>query len=218
MRIDPLVIRRDGAVFSLRRICDDELRRLGKRAVFVEEDHVLSMQWNSRRRHEGALSLPEFLVEMSRAFGPSGSWYDDYKSSFCFPFHLTTAKGEVRGDYLLLVQDWKGGFQARVMRRESASHSGIGPPLPFVDAEFSCDDFRWVVSFLEGYLEGRCGAAKATAPPVPDFARRIDAANAVYGYRNHVPFAQSFANERDYSKALADTPDALFDVELEFSA
>lgn len=74
-----------------------------------------------------------------------------------------------------------------------------------------------MVSFLEGYLEGRCEAAKATAPPVPDFARRIDAANAIYGYRDRVPFAQAFADERDYYKALADTPDALFDVELEFS-
>ena len=218
MRIEPLVIRRDGAEFSLRRIHDEELRRLGKRAVGVEEDHLFAMQWNSPRRGEGSLSLPEFLVAMTSAFGPSGFYFDDYKSSFCFPFHLTTAKGDVRGDYLLLVQDWKGGFQARVLRRESASRAGFGPPLPFVDAEFSRDDYRYVMGFLVGYLEGRHEVTAAAVSPVPDFARRVDAAHVVYGYRNREPFALCFEDEDDYHEALVHTPEAMFDVEPELSS
>jgi hypothetical protein len=72
MQSEPLVIRREGAVFSLRRIGDDEMHRLGRRATAIEDDSLFWLQWHCRRHPPKRLTLPEFLVAMIRRFGPSG--------------------------------------------------------------------------------------------------------------------------------------------------
>lgn len=215
MRTAPLVVRRDGAEFSLRRISDNELHRLARRAAPIENDLLFWMHWNSRRNQPRALSLPEFFVGMANAFGASGFAFDDYKSSFCFPFHLTTNKGGSRGDYVLLVQDWKGGVEARLMRCCGDIRPRLGPAQPFVDAELSRDDFRYLMNFLGGYLEGRQEAMLTEgAPVVPDFVQRVDAALLMYGYRNGLPFEHAHENSADYERALSQTPEELLDIDI----
>jgi hypothetical protein len=215
MRTAPLVVRRDGAEFSLRRISDNELNRLARRAVPIEDDLLFWMHWNSRHRQPRSLSLPEFFVAMATAFGASGFAFDDYKSSFCFPFHLTTDKSGIRGEYVLLVQDWKGGVEAKLMRCFGESRAQLGPLHPFVDAELSRDEFRYVMNFLSGYLEARQEAALTDgSPTVPDFVQRVDAALLLYGYRDGAPFEHSHENQGDYDQALAQTPKALLGVDL----
>jgi hypothetical protein len=215
MRTAPLVVRRDGAEFSLRRISDNELHRLARRAAPIENDLMFWMHWNSRRRQPAMLSLPEFFVAMADAFGASGFAFDDYKSSFCFPFHLTTDKGGSLGNYVLLVQDWKGGVEARLMRCCSDRQPPLGPPQPFVDAELSRDDFHYLMNFLGGYLEGRQETMPAEAEhSVPDFVQRVDAALLLYGYRDGMPFEHAHEDSSDYERALAQTPAALLDVDI----
>lgn len=216
MRTTPLVMRHEGAEFSLRRISDNELHRLGKRAEPIEPDALFWMRWNARRPEPRTLPLPQFFVGMAYAFGGSGCYFDDYKSSFCFPFHLTTVERGVRGDYLLLVRDWKGGIEAGLFRRGAASRSEHGGFHPFVDAEFSRDDFRYVMSFLGGFVEGFLESTTAgpLAAPIPDFVNCVGAAALLYGYRDGKPFERSFADGDDYYTALAEVPAELRDVDI----
>lgn len=212
MRSEPLVIRRDGAVFSLRRIGDDEMRRLGRRSTAVEDDPLFWLQWHCLQRHAGGLTLPEFLVGMSRRFGPSGFAFDDYKSSFCFPLHMTTEKAGVRGDYLLLVHDWKGGLDAQLLRNDGKRSSAFGPIQRHVDAEFARDDYRYVMNFLTGYLEGMQTSLARFVSKVPAFVQRVDAAFLLYGYRDGRPFEQHFEREEGYRDALARVPSDRLDL------
>lgn len=219
MQSEPLVIRREGAQFSLRRISDDEMHRLGRRATAVEDDSLFWLQWHCRRHQPKRLTLPEFLVAMIRRFGPSGFAFDDYKSSFCFPLHLVTEKASGRGSYLLLVGDRKGGLDAPLLRLDGKRSSAFAPIQPFVEAEFARDDYRYVLNFLEGYLEGLQATLARVADKVPDFVQRVDAAFLLYGYRDGAPFEQHFERERDYREALARVPRELLDlgVELELT-
>ena len=218
MQFTPLDVRRGDAVFTLRRVSDNELYRLGRHAVAVEEDHLFWLAFYARRRRPPPLTLPEIVVALSRRFGDSGRHFDDYKSSFCFPFHLTTAKGDARGDYLLLVCDWKGGLGAQLHRRFDKRRSGSGFE-PFHDTEFSRDDYRFLVQFLEGFAAGYLEAITTPQPgaridPIPDFVNRVEAAFLLYGYRNGVPFEQQFDSEDEYRAALAKIPDELSQVAI----
>lgn len=217
MQSKPLVIQCRGAEFTLRRIDDGELHRLARTATQIEDDHGFWLQWDHRHRQPGALSLAEFFVGMTRAFGTTGLAFDDYKSSFCFPFQLTTEKASVRGDYLLLVEDWKGGVAAKLLRRCGRRTPQLGPIEPFVAAEFSRDDFRFVMNFLDGYLEGLQSVAHRTEPPVPDFVQCVDAAFLVYGYRDGAPFERCFDAEDEYREVLAGTSLDLLDAALDLA-
>lgn len=215
MRTAPLLVQRDGAEFSLRRISDNELHRLARRAAMIENDPLFWMHWNSRRRQPRSLSLPEFFVAMANEFGASGFAFDDYKSSFCFPFHLTTDKGGNRGEYVLLVQDWKGGIESKLMRCFDEIRSPREHLQPFVDDEFSRDDFRYAMSFLGGYLEARLQASQTDGTaPVPDFVQRVDAAALLYGYRDGAPFEHCHENSDDYYEALARIPGTLLRADI----
>ena len=210
MRTTPLVVRRNGAEFSLRRISDNDLHRLRRNTVPIEEDHLFWMIWNSHRVQPRPLSLPEFFVAMSRVFGRSGSCFYPYKCSFSFPFHMTTTKRGERGDYLLLVGDWKGGLDARLRRCTSEPPMHLAPIAPFVEAEFSREDFREVMVFLDGFCEGYLEATseasgQARALKTPDFARAVDSALMLYGFRNGEPFEDYFDDHDAYGAALEHT-------------
>lgn len=196
----PLVIRRAGATFELRRIHDDDLRRLGRDAAAIEDDHAYWLHRGVPNEGARPLSLPEYFLGLSLRFGPSGRCFDDYKSSFCFPFHLVIAKGSTRGSYVLLVQDWKGGPATRLWRVNGNEPSAAHTIQPFVDAEFSRDDYRFVMNFLEGFLEGLLETARA---PVPDFEHTVEAALLRYGYRGGQPFEQYFDDDEQFTQALA---------------
>ena len=219
MQFAPLVVRRDDAVFTLRRVSDNELHRLGCRAAAIEEDLMFWLGFCSHRRKPLPLSLPEILVAMSQRFGGSGLYFDDYKSSFCFPFHLTTAKADVRGEYLLLVSDWKGRLDARLHRLGCKRRAGLAPFEPFRDAEFSREDFRCVIGFLEGFAEGWLEARAEREPgaaiePIPDFVNHVDAALLLYGYRDGAPFEQHFDDDDEYRAALGQIPAELSQVAI----
>lgn len=215
MHDEPLVIRRDGAEFSLRRIGDDELRRLGRRSAVVDFDSLFWLQWHCRQRQPERLTLPEFFVAMTHRFGPSGFLFDDYKSSFCFPLHLTTEKAGVRGSYLLLVKDRKGGLEAPLLRHDGKRSSACRPFQRFVDAEFARNDYHYVMNFLEGYLEGLQSMLARVGSRVPDFVQRVGAACMLYGYRDGRPFEQHFECWEEYQDELARVPPELLDLGLE---
>lgn len=217
MQNESLLIRHRDAKFSLRRIDDRELSRLARTATDIEDDHAFWLQRNHRQRQPDALSLAEFFVGMTRAFGATGCTFDDYKSSFCFPFQLTTDKAGVKGDYLLLVQDWKGGVAAKLLRRCGRRTPELGPIEPFVATEFSRDNFRFVMNFLDGYLEGVQSIARRTESPVPDFVQHVEAALLIYGYRNGTPFERHFDDDEEYRAALADTSAELLDAALDLA-
>lgn len=198
MNTMPLRIRRTDAEFTLQRIGDAKLRRLARHASAVESDPAW---WLIRGAVAPCrMSLPEFFVALSRAFGASSCIHDSYKSSFCFPFHLTTAKGITHGDYLLLVQDYKGGPDARLWRRDGERRRGFRPYEPFVDAEFSRDDLRHLLTQLDDLLLQQLRAA---ALPVPDFVKAVESEQMVYGYRNGSPFERCYRHESNYLRALA---------------
>ena len=85
MQQQPMVIRRDGAEFTLTRIDDRLLEVLGDGAVAIEEDHLFWLGWHPRCRQHPPLGLPQFFLMMCQRFGDSGTAFDHYKSSFCFP-------------------------------------------------------------------------------------------------------------------------------------
>jgi hypothetical protein len=199
MRRAPLVMQRQGARFTLRRIGDDALRRLARHAAAVEADHAFWLHRAVPGAAERPLSLPEYFVALSLQFGRSGACFDDYKSSFCFPFHLTTAKGTARGDYVLIVEDYKGGPNTRLWRRDAEDHGALGTIQPFVDAEFSRDDYRWVMNYLEGFLQGYLETAR---PAVADFVHQVDAVLLRYGYRSGRPFEQYAEDREQYDAAI----------------
>lgn len=192
----PFLIRRDGAVFELQRIRDEDLRLLLRDAAAIEDDFAYGLLRGAARREVRPLSLPEYLTGLSLRFGRSGRFFDDYKSSFAFPFRLTTTKGVARGNYVLLIEDWKGGPNSRLWRCSSERRTGLRTFHPFVDAEFSCDDYHYVLSYLEGFVQGYLETAK---PVVHDYVHAVRAALLLYGYRDGKPFEHHAEDADDFA-------------------
>lgn len=194
---EPLVIRRNDDEFALRRVSDREWWRLGRHATAIEDDPLFWLMRGALGRRR-LLSLPEYFVALSHLFGASSDHFDDYKSSFCFPFHLTTAKGAARGDYILLVRDRKGGPDSALWRCDGSSRSGLRPIEPFVAAEFSRDDYRHVMNHLEGYVMGYLNTARLA---VPDFVNVVESVLLRYGYRNGQPFEHRCEDDEEFDAA-----------------
>ncbi len=199
----PLVVRRGTAEFTLTRVDDRALDALGLDAVLVEEDDLFWMQWHSPRRVPRPLSLPRFFLMMCQRFGDSGAVLDTYKSSFCFPFRMVTSKQGRSGDYVVLVGDWKGGLRVKLFRRGAESDDARGG-IDFVEEEFSRDDFHFLVSYLDGYLEAfEERYRERILVEAPDFLHDVEAAQLLYGYKDGRPFVHEFEDGDEYEKVRA---------------
>jgi hypothetical protein len=200
----PLVVRRGTAEFTLTRIDDRALEALGLDAVQVEEDHLFWMHWHSPRREPRPLGLARFFLMMCQRFGDSAVMLDTYKSSFCFPFRMATSKQERSGDYLVLVGDWKGGLRVKLFRRGAEHHGDDRNWIDFVEEEFSREDFRFLVNYLDGYLEAfEENYREQIVVEAPDFLHDVEGAQVLYGYKDGRPFVHEFEDGDEYQKMRA---------------
>ena len=204
MNQQPLVVTRDTNTFTLTRIDERALVTLGRNAVQIEEDHIFWMQWHSHRHQPPPLGLPQFFLMMCQRFGDSGTAFDDYKQSFTFPFHMVTRKGETTGDYLVLIEDWKGGLNVRVYRRFGKPRKDRSAWVRPREEEFSSEDFHFLVSYLDGYLSSLEEAYRPLlAKEAPDFLHRVDSTFLLYGYWKGKPFEHQFEDCDEYDRKRA---------------
>ncbi len=204
MKQESLVVCRGDDLFTLTRIEDRALLALQRNATPIAEDHQFGMPWRPACWQPGSLGLAQFFLMMCQLFGDSGNLYDDYKSSFCFPFRLTTKKGERTGEYLVLIGDWKGEPTVRLLRRNAEASSGIASAQGFIDEEFSREDCHYLIDYLEGSLEMlELAYRKVLATEAPDFLNQVPNAQLLYGYQDGTPFEHRFDDEDDFYSMCA---------------
>lgn len=145
-----------------------------------------------------SLNLAEFYVVLKRLFGESSLSIDSYKQGFSFLF-LVAVKN--RFLYLFDVCDFRGSIAFRL---DKILESGKGDMTyhPFVQGEFSKEEYEQFVELFVGFLEdfSKTYIKKiGTEIQIPPFAHFIESNLYVYGYIDGVFFEKSFGAQDKYN-------------------
>jgi hypothetical protein len=136
-------------------------------------------------------------------FGETPTLYDDYKCSFGYPFLLEITKDRKEIKYLLDFTDMKGGFEfffKKILDGHELKKYNDRDVLqkPFED-EFSRDDMRcfmgWFLFYFVGFMKSYQKYYKE------EFARSVEAALMIYGYRDGNFFDEEYEDWDQYHQA-----------------
>jgi hypothetical protein len=135
-------------------------------------------------------------------FGETPAMYDDYKCSFGYPFLLEITKDRNEVKYLLNFTDMRGGveffFRKILDKHELNKYERDVFQRPF-ENEFSGDDMRyfmgWFLFYFVGFMKSYQKYYKE------EFARSVEAALMIYGYRDGNFFDESYEDWDQYHQA-----------------
>ena len=141
-----------------------------------------------------SLSLAEFYVVLKRLFGESSLSIDSYKQGFSFVF-LVAVKN--RFLYLFDLCDFRGHIEFRL---DKILESGRGDMTyrPFIEDEFSKEEYEQFVDLFVGFLEdfSKTYIEKiGTEIHIPPFAHFIESNLYVYEYMDGDFFERSFESQ-----------------------
>lgn len=153
-----------------------------------------------------SLNLAEFYVVLKRLFGESSLSIDSYKQGFSFLLLLAVKN---RFLYIFDLCDFRGHIEFRLYK---VLESGRGDMTyhPFVQEEFSKEEYEQFVELFIGFLEDSSQiylAKIGTEIQIPSFAHFIESNLYVYGYMDGVFFEKSFRSQdkyNDYVERLRD--------------
>ena len=204
----PLLFRRKNTQYRLVRLTDNQHYRFLRSSIAIEQDHFTYFDLiRLSHNRKDPMTLAEAYLSLKSQFGESSSIYDQYKSSFCFPFSLqiersNSAEARQTVPYFLAIRDYKGAFEFNLRRSVDSKNSEIERGIyhkPFED-EFSGDEIDHVFAYLYGFIQGY----GTTIPRRHNafFYHKIRAILSVYGYMDGQFFECSFHSEEEYDQAI----------------
>jgi len=206
-----LTIRLQRAKCEMRCISSDQYRQLLRRSVPIAENYLFDLILCQRLKKEAPdSSHARIYASLKVLFGETTSDYDYYKCSFGYMFSLKLngeekLNGEDReSEYTLYFTDVKGGMNF-FFRKVYATQEECGNEIerdvlrePFED-DFSTKEMEcfmaWFVFYLLGFMESYETCYDES------FARSQNSCFAIYGYRDHHFFVDSYDDEERFSSA-----------------
>lgn len=166
-------------------------------------EHYLLL-YNQLKNRAAEFSHPRLYAVLRTLFGESTTLYDDYKSSFGYPFRLQIFRTDQIVDYLLNFTDYKGGtrfyFHKVLSALRDPSHTrGIQSLRDPVDDEFSQDDMSHFMTAFMLYLADDSDTLVDENQEA--FCRSLDYCHIIYGLRNRQFFLDRYPDDNAYNDA-----------------
>lgn len=144
------------------------------------------------------IELPKLYLSLKYLFGESSRFFDNYKSSFAFPLFTEIVKTDAKYNYLIIINDYKGGIDFSIRR---CLEEKIDPIQCFYhdpyEQEFSLEEIRYFISYFCGYLLGIWKIINQGE--VMPFYHEISSNNLLYGYCTQEGYFQ-FEYEEDHQR------------------
>ena len=194
-----LEIKKNNSRFHLIRITDDQALSLFPHAVQIKQDYLYLMTLASRRDHIYA-SLSRTYTALRYVFGESSTYFDNDKTSFCFPFLGAVEKEEVYY-YILVLKDWKGRVEpkfARLWRAGDDVERQRGFFEPFED--FSIDEMCYISEYISGYLESIFDTVSEFYNEA--FVKQVQSPMVLYGFQDGGFFDEFFEDPEAYERVF----------------
>lgn len=166
---------------KLIRLTDRQFVELRRNAVSIEEDDLHAL--GPMQRDNVILgSLSRMYVTLTTLFGEHGNHYDDYTSSFSFPFLIHFPEEEDNLGYLIEVKDVKGSILFPVYKilhpDEEIDRVCVSEPF----ADFRKHEISFLIGYIIGYSTGIFEAISKVYEG--DFLKSIRSQRIVYGYQD----------------------------------
>ena len=196
-----------GVRFEPRRITDqvDELYlRQRSQAIHDNYEGIYHRLTKQADRDGGRLMLSELYAALKMLFGESSSTYDEYKSSFSFPFYLDVVRDRSTFAYFLDIHNCRDSFYFS-FRRILDQRDPVWPSddrhvvRDPIEHEFTRDEMDWLISYLYSFLG--CYLSERKQFWTEDFIKTVPAQLIVFGYRDGEFFEQECGDEVEYDLA-----------------
>jgi hypothetical protein len=212
LEIQRLEHRRPGKRFNLKefaigltRLEDGAYMKLRRSSIAIKDDNMFLVQLLypifSQTKRQAPLNFGELYFVMEHLYGESSLLYDDYKSSFLFPFALDVIKEDKVYPYLIIFRDCRGSLEFSVykcVRREEIVDSTVCPPQ---ENEFSRTEINSFVAYFYGYLQGHLQMFLASGVQPMPFVKRQDFCHCLYGYYEGQFFEDDYDRKDKFEQA-----------------
>ena len=193
-------IETDVMTYNLIRLNDEQFYLLRKNSVTLFEDygHLMSL---SRDKDYIYSSFPKMYITLKDIFGESGSYYDDYKGSFSFPFLISFQKGEKGYEYVMNIYNVRSAIEFNMAKLIHADDKTIERGIlyrPF--DEFQESEITYVTNFLIGYLTGYFRMIVKGYNEF--FFHSVQSNLIVYGYKDGKFFQNHYDSQKKFDTAI----------------
>ncbi len=193
----------DNIHYKLTRLDDCEYHELWKRSIPIGNDYGFDMSFSLyliRRGHH--LNLAQLYTALKYLCGESGTFFDDWKSSFSFPFSLDISRENGQFAYLFRIGDYKGGLDysiRKIVEPDDYRYDRSVIRQPF-ENEFSREEINYFIAYFYHYLLGFFEAIKDRHHEF--FFKQVQTNLLLFGYRNGTFFEEQYDSPEEYEQAV----------------
>lgn len=193
----------DDIHYRLTRLMDDEYVEYHRNSMPIEDNSFFEFMLITHLEEKGELlKFSEVYVALQQLCGRSSKIYDDWKSSFSFPFLFEIHKEENVFPYLLTIRNFRSSLEfkfRRILDPDDKQYDRDVIHEPFED-EFSAEDIHKFLTFFHGYLEGYFSVIKKHYDTF--FFKRVDSNLILFGYKNNEFFEEQYEDQETYHAAI----------------
>ncbi|MEI7695163.1 MAG: hypothetical protein WCI64_05905 [Chlorobium sp.] len=193
-------IETDVMTYKLIRLNDEQFYLLRKNSVTLFEDyaHIMSLSRDDSIIYS---SFPKMYVTLKHIFGESGSYYDDYKGSFSFPFLIYFKKGEEEFGYAMNIYNVRSVIEFNMAKLihaddKTATRGILNHPFD----EFPESEITYVINFLVGYLTGYFRMLVKGYNEF--FFHSVQSNLIVYGYKDGKFFQNHYDSQKKFDEVI----------------
>jgi len=186
--------------YKIIRLNDEQFYLLRKNSLSLFENygHIMSLSRDDSIIYS---SFPKMYVTLKHIFGESGSYYDDYKGSFSFPFLIYFKKGEEEFGYAMNIYNVRSVIEFNMAKLihaddKTATRGILNHPFD----EFPESEITYVINFLVGYLTGYFRMLVKGYNEF--FFHSVQSNLIVYGYKDGKFFQNHYNSEKKFDKVI----------------
>lgn len=187
-------------IYKLIRLNDEQFHLLYKNSISILEDYEYFMH-PSLRKDTIYSNFSKMYIALTELFGKSGKYYDDWKSSFSFPFIIHFQKGEEEFEYLMNLYNYRSSIKFEIAKliysddnifKRDILHN----PLE----EFPRVDIRNFISFFVGFLTGYFESINERYDKF--FFKIVQSNHILFGYKDGRFFDNEYEKEEEFNEAI----------------
>ncbi len=195
-------IKTEKNVYKLIRLNDEQFYLLHQNSISISEDYgqIMDLSMDNDLIYS---SFSKMYVTLKELFGVSSKYYDDWKSSFSFPFLIYFQNGEEEFGYLMNLHNFRSNIEFRIAKLIPADDEKFERGIaynPF--EEFPRHEIHYLINYFTGFLSGYF---KTIEKQYDEFFFKIAQSNHIlFGYKEGQYFDSYYQNEEEFESAIQD--------------
>ena len=196
----------NGKKYGLYRLNDEEYHQLHQMSLSIDVDPIYLMKLEQYFEiKQQRLNLAQINVILTVIAGETRQFYDDWKSSFCFPFALKIETiSKILDNYMLTLCDWRGHLDFQFQRLVSDKEISQGMKRDVVKSPFpeelSEDDIKDLILYLHSYFNAHFQSIQHIK--WENFFKSIDSNLILYGYQDGEFWQENYREEEEYMQKI----------------